>query len=548
MLTGFTPGMIQDLDGARQAIVELLNLVEGMQSENQALREEVQRLRDENNRLKGEQGKPDIKPGRKKLEPSKHSSEAERRQSKAWRKRRKVERIRIDREETLRVDTSQLPADAEFKGYEEMVVQDIRIQSDNVRFLKERYYSPAQRAVYLAPLPAGYEGQFGPGIRALVLTLYYASQMTEPKIAEFLAHLSVLISDGQISNLLIKQQDRWHAEKEAVWRAGLASTSWQHIDDTATRVDGENQHCHIVGNPFYTAYFTRPGKDRLTVIHLLQESQELQLLLNQQTTAWLDLFKTPLWAQRLIAGWPQGVLLGRTHLETLIQQQMGSLDEQQQARIVEAAALTAYHVQSDVPVVTTLVSDDARQFRHITQHQALCWVHEGRHYKKLSPFVAYHRQVLDDFLKEFWRFYHQLQAYREQPTAGDAAHLRTAFDTLFSTVTGYQELDKLIAKTHAKQERLLPALDFPELPLHNNPAELAARQRVRKRDISFGPRTPDGVAAWDTFMTLAETAKKLGVNFYAYLQDRVSHTYILPSLADLINQPLAFAYNAAVPP
>ena len=95
---------------------------------------------------------------------------------------------------------------------------------------------------------------------------------------------------------------------------------------------------------------------------------------------------------------------------------------------------------------------------------------------------------------------------------------------------------------------VLPALDFPELPLHNNPAEVAARQRVRKRDISFGRPTPDGVAAWDTFMTLAETAKKLGVNFYAYIQDRVSHTYILPSLADLINQPLAFAYNAAVPP
>jgi len=224
------------------------------------------------------------------------------------------------------------------------------------------------------------------------------------------------------------------------------------------------------------------------------------------------------------------------------------LDEQQQARILEAAALTAYHAQSDVPVVTTLVSDDARQFRHITQHQALCWVHEGRHYKKLSPFVEFHRQVLDDFLKEFWRFYHQLQAYREQPTAEDAVHLRTAFDTLFSTVTGYQELDKLIAKTHAKQERLLPALDFPELPLHNNPAEVAARQRVRKRDISFGPRTPDGVAAWDTFMTLAETAKKLGVNFYAYIYDRVSHAYLLPNLADLINQQLVFAYNDAVPP
>ncbi len=548
MLTGFNPELIQDLEGARQAIVALLNLVEDMKSENQTLREEVQRLRDENNRLKGEQGKPDIKPNKPASAKSDHSSEAERRQRKAWRKQRKVERIQIDREETLRVDRGQLPADAVFKGYETAVVQDLRLQSDNVRFLKEKYHSPSQGSVHLAPLPAGYEGQFGPGIRSLVLTLYYASQMTEPKIAEFLGHLGVLISKGQISNLLIKQQDSWHDEKAAIWRAGLASTSWQHIDDTATRVNGENQHCHVVGNPYYTAYFTRPGKDRLTLIHLLQDSPEPQFLLNEQTAAWLDLFKTPQWAQRLVAGWPQGVWLVRRQLEALVQQHLSRLDEQQQARILEAAALTAYHAQSHVPVVTTLVSDDARQFRHVTLYQALCWIHEGRHYKKLSPFVEHHRQLLDDFMKQFWRFYQQLQAYREHPTSAQAVRLRAQFDVLFSTVTGYQALDDLIAKTRTKQARLLLVLDFPELPLHNNPAELAARQRVRKRDISFGPRTSDGAAAWDTFMTLAETAKKLGINFYAYIQDRVSRTYYLPNLADLINQHSVLAYENAVPP
>ena len=79
-------------------------------------------------------------------------------------------------------------------------------------------------------------------------------------------------------------------------------------------------------------------------------------------------------------------------------------------------------------------------------------------------------------------------------------------------------------------------LDYPWVPLHNNPAELGVRQRVRKRDISFGPRCADGVAAWDSFMTLAETAKKLGVSFYAYVFDRVTQAYRLPSLADLIVQ------------
>ena len=112
--------------------------------------------------------------------------------------------------------------------------------------------------------------------------------------------------------------------------------------------------------------------------------------------------------------------------------------------------------------------------------------------------------------------------------------LAEEFETLFATVTGYQALDERIAKTRAKQRCLLMVLAHPEIPLHNNPAELGARARVRKRDVSFGPRTHEGARAWDTFMTLAATATKLGVSFYHYIQDRISGTSQMPSLADLI--------------
>ena len=105
---------------------------------------------------------------------------------------------------------------------------------------------------------------------------------------------------------------------------------------------------------------------------------------------------------------------------------------------------------------------------------------------------------------------------------------------LCSTVTGYAALDERIAKTRAKKRCLLMVLAHPEIPLHNNPAELGARARVRKRDVSFGPRTRDGAKAWDTFMTLTETATKLGVSFSHYIHDRVSGAYQMPSLAALI--------------
>jgi hypothetical protein len=66
------------------------------------------------------------------------------------------------------------------------------------------------------------------------------------------------------------------------------------------------------------------------------------------------------------------------------------------------------------------------------------------------------------------------------------------FETLFSTVTGNDASDDRIAKTGAKKAGLLMVRRHPEIPLHNNPAGVGARARVRKRDVSFGPRTLDG--------------------------------------------------------
>ena len=534
MFTDFDPNQIQD-DKARQAIIWLLNLVEELKSENELLREEVQQLRDENNRLKGEQGQPDVKPNKPKKKQD-YSSEKERRRPKTWRKSSKVDKIEIDREEKLVVDKQTLPADAQFKGYEPVVVQEIDIKTNNVRFWKEKYYAPSTGQSYLASLPAGYEGEFGPGLRALVITLYYASEMTEPKIIEFLSHFNISISSGQVSNLLTKKNEVWHTEKDEIYKAGLVSSSWQHIDDTSTRVDGQNQHCHVMGNPLYTAYFTRPRKDRLTLIEILQNVAEAPLLLNEQTTAWLDTFAVPQWVQRVIARWPHQVVLTYAQFEELVNTHLNRLNDQQQARIFEAAALSAYYSQTTRPIVPLLLSDDAPQFRDITDEQALCWVHEGRHYKKLTPFLEYHRQLRDDFKTKFWAFYHNLQRYRASPAVEQATVLSREFDTLFSTVTGYEALDKRIAKTKAKKNKLLMVLHHPEIPLHNNPAELGARQRVRKRDISFGPRSSDGVASWDTFMTLVATAKKLKVSFFAYIYDRVSGANALPSLAETIKQ------------
>jgi len=72
--------------------------------------------------------------------------------------------------------------------------------------------------------------------------------------------------------------------------------------------------------------------------------------------------------------------------------------------------------------------------------------------------------------------------------------------------------------------------------LHNNASELGARVQARARDISLHTMSKDGTEIKDTFMTISQTAKKLGVRTYDYIRDRVSGEFKLPSLAQLINE------------
>ena len=282
-----------DLNGlpderSRALVRGLLNLIETLSADLRTAQAEIQRLRDELNRLKGEQGKPKIKASTPKPSAPDLSSEQERRQPRERTKRAKRALLLIDREQTLLVERALLPADAEFKGYDEVLVQDLVVRTDNVLFRKEKFYSPSQQRSYLAEMPAGYHGEFGPGIHALALVFAFACQMTEPKILAWFEHVGVQISAGQISNLLIKGQERFHQEKDAVFEAGLRSGPWQHIDDTATRVNGQNQHCHIVDNPLHTTYLTLPSKARLSVIDVLRNGQPRRFRYNHDAEAWLE--------------------------------------------------------------------------------------------------------------------------------------------------------------------------------------------------------------------------------------------------------------------
>jgi len=516
----------------------LINLVERLSEENEKLKIEIQKLRDENNRLKGEQGKPNIR-GNKGSDKGKDvSSEDERKKREGKKKKKsksKKKNIPINRTETCKVDPSKLPADAEFKGYESVLIQEILIKTDNVEYKKEIFYSPSEKRTYVGELPAGIVGEFGSGIRSLVCTLKYVANMSQPKIQELLENCGIVISQSTISRILINDETGFNQEKRDIFRSALENTPFHQIDDTTVRVNGKNQYSQIFCNPYYTAFFTVPRKDRLTILDLL--------LCGRERTYRFDLKAFCLMSDFKVAKKVTDQLLNLTEDKEISEAEMQALlkkvfkngkGKNTKTRIMEAAAIAAYHRQTDVPVVDILLADDAPQFKKITEELALCWIHEGRHYNRLDPVVPCNADALKDFKTGFWDFYGDLLKYKNDPSPEKAVKLSIKFDELFSTQTIYDALNNRIEKTRNKKEELLMVLKYPWLPLHNNDSELGARVEKRRQDVSLHTISNAGTKAKDAFLTITQTAKKLGVNAFQYISDRVSGKFSMPALSDLI--------------
>ena len=313
---------------AIKALNKLLNLVEMIHHENEELKEANQQLKDEISHLKGEQGKPKVKGNKRKNNDI--SSEKERKNggagdeddpenSKKKKRNRqpKLPQIKIDREQICQVDKSDLPKDIQFKGYSDVVIQDIKIVTDNVKYRREIYYSPSQRKTYLGDLPSDVagKGEYGVGVRSLIPLLKSECNLSESSILDFLQNFGIVLSSAYISNQWTKGYELFHQEKSDIFKAGLSSCHYQQIDDTRARVNGENHYTQILCNPFYSAYFTTPRKDRLTVLDVFRNFAPREFLYNHHALSLLGTFICQKrWFKPPMISWTKAEFLMKAHL------------------------------------------------------------------------------------------------------------------------------------------------------------------------------------------------------------------------------------------
>jgi hypothetical protein len=249
-----------DLDSLPAA--QLKELVIQLLGEVAALKQTVAAQQAEIARLKGLKGPPSIKPSGMEQATSPTGSKPV-----GGKPRRGKVRPRVNIEDqVLRVTA---PAGSRFKGYVHDLVQELVLSVRAVRYRRERWIA-SDGQIFIAPLPDGTCGHFGPDLRRFVLMLYHQGQSTLPRVTALLQSLGVAISERQVQRLLTEQHETFLTEAHDVLRAGLETAAWISVDDTGARHQAKNGFCTQIGNDHFTWFGTRGSKSRLNFLDLLR--------------------------------------------------------------------------------------------------------------------------------------------------------------------------------------------------------------------------------------------------------------------------------------
>ena len=162
-----------------------------------------------------------------------------------------------------------VPAGSRFKGYEDILVRDLRLSAEVVRYRRKRWLLASGETV-LAPLPTGIVGGFGPELRRFVLALHAQGQVTTERLTALLSGIGVEISKRQVVRLLAELLDGFVAEDQEVLRAGLTTARWVTVDDTAARHARKDGFTTQIGDDRFAVFRTGPSKSHEAFLSVLR--------------------------------------------------------------------------------------------------------------------------------------------------------------------------------------------------------------------------------------------------------------------------------------
>jgi len=408
------------------------------------------------------------------------------------------------------------------------MVQEIIIVAYNTLYRLERWQTPPGEYV-IGRVPEEIHGHFGLTLVSFILYQYYHAHVTQPLILEQLHEFGIDISAGQVNRIITEDKERFQEEKNEILRVGLEVSGYINVDDTGARHKGQNGFCTHIGNELFAWFQSTKSKSRINFLDLLR-SGNTEYVINNDALDYMasqGLPQGPL--KQLKAQWGRCFENENQWKDNLI---FLNITNERHVRIATEGTLVGSVLENGFNKELVIVSDDAGQF-NLFLH-ALCWIHAERAVHKLVGFHDGHRKALEDIRTKIWNFYADLKRYKKAPSDRKKKKLEARFDTIFTTKTCFETLNKTLKLIHKNKTELLLVLDRPDIPLHNNLSERDIREYVKKRKISGSTRSDLGRCCRDTFTSLKKTCRKLGVSFWDYLQDRLSNRNKIPALYDLI--------------
>jgi hypothetical protein len=542
----------------------LLNLFETQSQQLLALELENQVLRDEIARLKGGNPKPQIR-AQTPSAPVARRPEAKNKNHK-FTTPNSAPTVVPDKVISIELDKTNLPSDILSKGYEDFTQYDLLITREITLYRRERYYSPSTGNNYVAAWPSDFiPRKYGPQLRTFINVLHHFGDMTQGRMEAVLKSINLPVSGGSISNILKEESDWSIKEQGDILRAALQTDAVAQMDTTGNRQKGKNRVTHLITGRYFTSFYTLSTKSRLDCFLALQGNPSGGLIFQWDESVQQSLL--------LVA---VGLKTVQAIGEALVQKATYTLEELNEVltskcakifgqkttmkRLMEAMAYGYYVQQTEYPALQILLSDDAPEYQAIAANHALCWIHDARNYRKLNPILPVYEEVLDNFMKKYWEFYQKLLDFKDKANLLRSQHkdiaqiekaktqeklqkeaLFAEFDFLFQQNEAYDLLNKEIGRTKANKTKLLMVLDYPNLPLHNNAAELAARRVVRKRDISLHTCSEWGTQVRDAMMSIIETAIKVGISAWEYIHDRIAKKYKMDPIAQTVANKMEFS-------
>lgn len=506
--------IIKNLQGR---VTTLIDENEDLFSEAEKLKKRNQELEDQIRMLKGEEPIPKFKEA-KDLTSDENKSEKKDKKSKERSPRRKKVDLKIDETINLKVDRTKLPNGAIHKGYRQITIQEILFERHNICFNIERFFDPISGKLVEADIPAQYKGhEYGPTLRSFIVSQYFESDSTHSKIKKSLKSIDIDISNSQINNILLNSSLLFKNELNALREAALKKEKWQQIDDTSWKIlKKDSAYTIVTGNHYFTQFATVLSKSRHSVIYALTGKKEPRYKLNELAIDYAAGIRNSLKLKVFLYGKKSDKLYTQEELKELFESNDFKEIPKATLRDIRTGMYLAAFREGELGYNgEALMSDDAPQFSYIFDEHALCWVHELRHYKLIETKYEETKLKLEKFISSCWTYYRIMKLAQKNLTEKRSRLVLKIFNILFGEEkTGFKSLDNQRELSFLKAEKLLAPLWNKRLPLHNNGAELDVRGKVIKRKISLFNKNQRGADAWDLYLGLSESCRKLQVNFY----------------------------------